>query len=266
MDVAKKAAAIRPRLQQPQGSSPGRRQHHQKHTQPPPGRRNTTSSTLLATHISDRPTYAVPEQTLMQRPCLQTLTNRRYLWLQHLQQTRDQRDHPLRCSTTDWPFTSGACPRRTSRRRRAPPAAHSPLPRPHSTRHPATRGRPTTAAVDGRHHNTRCHTTSPSHHRHAHHVPGTRPDHDQPGIHLTCAPQCRVAVRHPPTAVTRTAAHVSGLMCLTLIKLDERAAFRDWARTARIAASEAGDPVTHSWLQALAQRGLGRLGRGGHGA
>lgn len=55
--------------------------------------------------------------------------------------------------------------------------------------------------------------------------------------------------------LTRTAAHMSGLMCLTLIKLDERAAFRGWARTARIAASEAGDPVTHSWV--LAQEAYG---------
>jgi hypothetical protein len=55
--------------------------------------------------------------------------------------------------------------------------------------------------------------------------------------------------------LTRTAAHMSGLMCLTLIKLDERAAFRGWARTARIAAVEAGDPVTHSWV--LAQEAYG---------
>jgi hypothetical protein len=59
-----------------------------------------------------------------------------------------------------------------------------------------------TNPVEGRHRSLRCHTTSPSHHRHARHVPGTRPDHDQPSLHLTCrtAPQCRVAVRHPPTA------------------------------------------------------------------
>jgi tetratricopeptide (TPR) repeat protein len=55
--------------------------------------------------------------------------------------------------------------------------------------------------------------------------------------------------------LTRVAAHMSGLMCLTLCKLDNRPAFRRWARTARIAASEAGDPVTHSWV--LAQEAYG---------
>ena len=39
-------------------------------------------------------------------------------------------------------------------------------------------------------------------------------------------------------------------MCLTLIKMDERTAFRSWARTARLAAREAGDPRTHSWVRA----------------
>jgi hypothetical protein len=55
--------------------------------------------------------------------------------------------------------------------------------------------------------------------------------------------------------LTRTAAQMSGLMCLTLIKLDERVAFHGWARTARIAATEAGDPITHSWV--LAQEAYG---------
>ncbi len=45
-------------------------------------------------------------------------------------------------------------------------------------------------------------------------------------------------------------AQMAGLMCLTLIKMDERTAFRGWARTARIAADEAGDPLTHSWVRA----------------
>jgi tetratricopeptide (TPR) repeat protein len=44
-------------------------------------------------------------------------------------------------------------------------------------------------------------------------------------------------------------------MLLTLVKLDERAAFRRWARTARIAADEAGDPVTQAWT--LAQEAYG---------
>jgi len=43
---------------------------------------------------------------------------------------------------------------------------------------------------------------------------------------------------------------MAGLMCLTLIKMDERTAFRRWARTARLAASEAGDLLTHSWVRA----------------
>jgi hypothetical protein len=46
-------------------------------------------------------------------------------------------------------------------------------------------------------------------------------------------------------------------MCLTLIKLDERQAFRNWSRTARIAASEADDAVTHSWV--LAQESYGHF-------
>jgi len=50
--------------------------------------------------------------------------------------------------------------------------------------------------------------------------------------------------------LTRVTAHMAGLMCLALVKLDERPAFRRWARTARIAASEAGDPVTLAWVRA----------------
>jgi DNA-binding XRE family transcriptional regulator len=50
--------------------------------------------------------------------------------------------------------------------------------------------------------------------------------------------------------LTRVTAQMSGLMCLTLIKLDERAAFRGWAHTARLAADEAGDPLTYSWVRA----------------
>jgi tetratricopeptide (TPR) repeat protein len=55
--------------------------------------------------------------------------------------------------------------------------------------------------------------------------------------------------------LTRVAAQMSGLMCLTFIKLDNRTAFRSWARTARIAAFEAGDAVTQSWV--LAQESYG---------
>jgi DNA-binding XRE family transcriptional regulator len=50
--------------------------------------------------------------------------------------------------------------------------------------------------------------------------------------------------------LTRVTAQMSGLMCLTLIKMDERTAFRSWARTARLAADEAGDLLTHSWVRA----------------
>ncbi|MGH3329535.1 MAG: hypothetical protein ACRDPT_17380, partial [Streptomycetales bacterium] len=50
--------------------------------------------------------------------------------------------------------------------------------------------------------------------------------------------------------LTRLAALTAGLMCLTLIKLGDRVAFRKWARTDRIAAEEAGDPITCSWVRA----------------
>lgn len=59
------------------------------------------------------------------------------------------------------------------------------------------------------------------------------------------------ALRH----LTRLVAQMSGLMCLTLIKLDERAAFRAWAHTARIAAEESEDSITRSWV--LAQEAYG---------
>jgi tetratricopeptide (TPR) repeat protein len=55
--------------------------------------------------------------------------------------------------------------------------------------------------------------------------------------------------------LTRVAANLAGLVCLTLIKLDDREAFRRWARTARIAANETGDAVTYSWV--LAQEAYG---------
>lgn len=55
--------------------------------------------------------------------------------------------------------------------------------------------------------------------------------------------------------LTRTTAQMSGLMLLTLVKLDNRQAFRRWARTARIAAAEVDDPLTYSWV--LAQEAYG---------
>jgi Helix-turn-helix domain len=55
--------------------------------------------------------------------------------------------------------------------------------------------------------------------------------------------------------LARVAAQLSGLMCLLLVKLDERTGFRQWARTARSAAGEAGDTVIFSWV--LAQEAYG---------
>jgi transcriptional regulator with XRE-family HTH domain len=55
--------------------------------------------------------------------------------------------------------------------------------------------------------------------------------------------------------LTRVAAQMSGLMCLAFCILDDRPAFRRWARTARIAGSEAGDPEAYSWI--LAQEAHG---------
>jgi hypothetical protein len=57
--------------------------------------------------------------------------------------------------------------------------------------------------------------------------------------------------------ITRVAAQLSGLMCLTLIKLDERQAFRRWARTARLAAAEVNDSTTTAWV--LAQEAYGHF-------
>jgi tetratricopeptide (TPR) repeat protein/transcriptional regulator with XRE-family HTH domain len=55
--------------------------------------------------------------------------------------------------------------------------------------------------------------------------------------------------------LTRVTAQMAGLMCLALVKLDERDGFRKWARTARIAAQEINDPATYSWV--LAQEAYG---------
>jgi plasmid maintenance system antidote protein VapI len=55
--------------------------------------------------------------------------------------------------------------------------------------------------------------------------------------------------------LTRVAAQMSGLMCLAFCLLDDRPAFRRWARTARLAGREAGDPETLSWI--LAQEAHG---------
>jgi len=58
-------------------------------------------------------------------------------------------------------------------------------------------------------------------------------------------------------SLVRVVAQMSGLMLLTLVKLDERAAFRRWAATARTAAREAEDPATRSWV--LAQEAYGHF-------
>jgi len=55
--------------------------------------------------------------------------------------------------------------------------------------------------------------------------------------------------------LTRVTAQMSGLMCLIFCVLDDRPAFRRWARTARLAGNEAGDPQTLSWV--LAQEAYG---------
>jgi DNA-binding XRE family transcriptional regulator len=56
--------------------------------------------------------------------------------------------------------------------------------------------------------------------------------------------------------LARVAAQLSGLVCLLLVKLDDREGSRRWGRTARVAAGEAGDPVVMSWV--LAQDAYGR--------
>lgn len=56
-------------------------------------------------------------------------------------------------------------------------------------------------------------------------------------------------------ALTRVAANMCGLVCLTLIKLDRRGEFRAWARVARTTARETGDPDTIAWV--LAQEAYG---------
>ena len=56
--------------------------------------------------------------------------------------------------------------------------------------------------------------------------------------------------------LVRVAAQLSGMMCLLMVKLDDRDGSRRWGRTARTAAGEAGDPAVMSWV--LAQEAYGR--------
>jgi transcriptional regulator with XRE-family HTH domain len=68
-------------------------------------------------------------------------------------------------------------------------------------------------------------------------------------IELRCAlARCRSSATM--RRLTRVVAQMAGLICLTLVKLDSRNEFRNWARTARIAAQEAGDPATCAWVRA----------------
>lgn len=50
--------------------------------------------------------------------------------------------------------------------------------------------------------------------------------------------------------LTGMAAQMSGLMCLVLCRIDDKIAAHRWARTARLAAIEAGDPMMQSWVLA----------------
>jgi tetratricopeptide (TPR) repeat protein len=50
-----------------------------------------------------------------------------------------------------------------------------------------------------------------------------------------------------PNRLARVMALMAGLMCATLVRLDQSAA-RNWARLAKIIASEAGDSKLHTWV------------------
>jgi len=51
-----------------------------------------------------------------------------------------------------------------------------------------------------------------------------------------------------PTRLTRVMAQLAGIMCATLVRLDQQTAARNWARTAKVAASEVGDSTLHAWV------------------
>lgn len=64
--------------------------------------------------------------------------------------------------------------------------------------------------------------------------------------------------QHPASAsrrLTRVMAQMSGLMCWVFCVLDDRLAFRQWARTAKLAGNESGDSEALSWV--LAQEAYG---------
>jgi transcriptional regulator with XRE-family HTH domain len=65
--------------------------------------------------------------------------------------------------------------------------------------------------------------------------------------------QLKLARRQPLSALRRltiVTAQMAGLMSLTLLKLNENAESRHWARTARVAADESGDLTVSSWVRA----------------
>lgn len=51
-----------------------------------------------------------------------------------------------------------------------------------------------------------------------------------------------------PTRLTRVVAQMAGLMCGTFLRLEQHAAARNWARTAKIVAKESGDSKVHAWI------------------
>lgn len=53
-----------------------------------------------------------------------------------------------------------------------------------------------------------------------------------------------------PSRLTRVTAQMAGLMSLTLIKLDQRSAARNWARLAKLIAADAGDSRLQAWVRA----------------
>ncbi|GAA4471788.1 helix-turn-helix transcriptional regulator [Phytohabitans houttuyneae] len=65
--------------------------------------------------------------------------------------------------------------------------------------------------------------------------------------------QERIARPHTLSTLRRltvVAAQMAGLVSLTLLELNENAEARHWARVARNAADEAGDPATRTWVRA----------------
>jgi len=51
-----------------------------------------------------------------------------------------------------------------------------------------------------------------------------------------------------PTRLTRVVAQMAGLMCGAMLRLDQHAAARNWARTAKAVAKESGDSKLHAWV------------------